>query len=548
MTSGRVRLIAVLAICLVSAATAKLLPSATPILLTGSVQIALTLDRPDALIDSGHLSSLPAALIKAPVLKPLLSEEFAFYYEQLDTRLDVNGALKRIAFEHELRLSDRVIDSVFNEPAEVALWRNQGGRTQYWLLNLQRNGLEKILEFLAKAKLDDPQLSLVGQIALTTENSVPLYALKLNNQDTLLLTSHKDRFIVASHPGMLLDENGMLIAERAHILAEMLVSPGDQPSPQARYFASGPRQAEHRISADADLLGFGYGHFLPGLHAVRFEFADTGWSTAIRVDERVVAPLSALPWTAMPMDAAFCVGLPVAKSELAKLIDNLHAGPDVLAGFTGGVTACWYEQDGWQAPLFAARFTDVNAARQAVPTLEKLFAEWIGAREVARQGERFPVRNETGKRGETLWRRQVSARYGDKQVPAELADDFSATRHFDVSLALVGDTVVFSARAERVDQALDTLAHQFPAMHERLPDGRSVLFAIDSTRLGNFLNRATQSALPVDQEPSLRRTADQHLLPRFAALAGDKSLAAALPAKPGIGALSWITLDWLPLK
>ena len=139
MKTGRTWAVALFGLSLAAVATATLLTPPTPTTLMGSEPVSLDLERPDAWIDSSRLSALPAAVIQAPVLKQLLSEEFAFYYEELDTRLDVNGALKRMAFERDLTLSDRVLDSVFDEPAEVAFWREDGGRPRYWLLNLRRN-------------------------------------------------------------------------------------------------------------------------------------------------------------------------------------------------------------------------------------------------------------------------------------------------------------------------------------------------------------------------------------------------------------------------
>ncbi len=546
MKSGSIRFLAIIGIGLAAVATAKLTPPASPTPLQGVARVRLDLARPDALIDSRRLSALPAAVLRAPVLKQLLSEEFAFYHEELDTRLDVNGAVKRIAYEHDLTLSDRLLDSVFDEPAELAFWRQDGGRPGYWLLNLHRNGLEKLLEFLVNAKLNDSQLRHVGTLSLAGGASTPLYALKLNRLDTLLLASHQDRLVVASHPGMLLAENGRLQLEPARVVAAMLQAP--DASPQARHFAAGdatpPRQAEHRISVGADLPSFGYGRFLPGLEAVRFEHREGAWSTALRIGQAGGAEFANPPWRAMPFDAAFCAGLPVAKEELAELaVDKA-----VLAGLKGEVAACWYEDGLWQAPLFAARFDSPEAARQAAPALARLFGDWIGAREFAHREGRFPVRTTTGRHGETLWRREVSARYGDMATPAGRAGEFSGDAYFDVSLALAGDTVLFSPSAQRLDKALDTLARQFPAMAERLPVGRPVLFALDGARLAGFLRLATLEALPEDKEPALRRIADGHLLPRYAALGAEHAFAATLPASLPAGRPAWVAVDWQILK
>jgi uncharacterized protein YfaA (DUF2138 family) len=530
-----------------AAATANLLVPPAPVPLTGVARLNLDLSRPDALIDSARLSALPAAVIRAPLLKRLLSADFAFYYEELDTRLDVNGSLKRLAYEKDLSLSERLIDSVLDAPAEVSFWRAVGGRPGYWLLNLRRNGLEKLLEFLAPASLEDGQLSHIGDLAVAGK-PVPLYALRLNNRHTLVLASQGERLVVASHPGLLLAEDGKPFGAASQVIAEMLAQGDAQTSPQARHFAAGPRAGEHRISLGADMLSFGYGRFWPGIRALRFDSAAGVWSSAVNLDPGQTANLGQLPWAALPYDAAFCTGLPLARNELAGLARELATDKGILDGFTGAVAACWYADGGWQAPVFAARLVDAQAALKIAPALAKVFGDWIGAREFRQAQGRFPVRAASPNADTMVWRREVSARYGDHAVPEVRAEAYSGARYFDVSLAVAGDTVVFSPSAARLDKALASLGRQYPAMAERLPGDRPVLMTLDPGRLGEFLRLATESALPAETEPALRRIADQRLLPRFANLTDIKPSAASLPARLPEDAPAWVGLDWLDLR
>lgn len=310
-------------------AAATVLPKATPTPLAGSRQVVLDLDAADAQIDSTHLAGLPAAALRAPVLKQLLSEGFAFYYQDLDTRLDLAGTLKRLAFERDLSLPDRLVDSVFDEPARVAFWRAQDGRPRYWLLDLRRNHLEKLVEFLARASLTDRQFSQVGDLAVAGA-AVPLYALKLSNRETLLLASHRDRLVAVSHPGMVLAEDGTIRPAAARALAAHLA--------QAEAAAE-PAAPEHRVSLDTRLFGFGYERLIGGLTALRFDYRDGAWTSAARLasagpEALAGRPWHALPWHALPYDAAYCVGLPIERLELAEL-----AGAAATA-LAGAAAAC----------------------------------------------------------------------------------------------------------------------------------------------------------------------------------------------------------------
>jgi uncharacterized protein YfaA (DUF2138 family) len=502
--------------------------------LLGLSAVNADLSRPDALIESDSLSALPAAVIQSPLLKDLLTEDFAFYYQDLDTRLDVLGAIKRLAFEHDLSLSDRLLDAVFDEPAEVAFWRGEGGRLRHWMLSGTRNGIAKSLEVLARVAADDKQLSRVADLSGTA--AVPVYALRLNTRTTLLFATRGDRLVVLSHPALLLDANGAPIAERA---AAMLAALSEATTPVAGHFAGEPRQGTHRLSVAFDVLGQGYGQFMPGVKSVRFEHVDKAWRAALQFSGDAASQppaLKSLPWRALPEGAAFCAGLPLSPGELAALTPGIAVKPYL----TGAAAVCWYETQGWQAPLFALGLTAAAKAETLAPVLSGLFEKWIGAREFEQEAGRFPVRAETGKDGVRVWHREVSARYGELTVPAERRGAFSADRYFDVGLALSGDVLLFSPSVPLLDKALDTLAKRYPSIADRLntdPASDSSVFLLDPPRLARFLETATRD---IGEEPGAS------LLPRYAAMAGHPALAATLRGKVGQG--GWQTVSWSPLK
>ena len=110
---------------------------------------------PDAYISSPALSRLPRDLVKAPLARDVLTQDFAFYYEDNDERLALAGTLKRLAFEHDTTMADRLLQLVLDEPAEVALWKDDRGAPRYWLIAMTRGALAKIAQNAAPLLADD---------------------------------------------------------------------------------------------------------------------------------------------------------------------------------------------------------------------------------------------------------------------------------------------------------------------------------------------------------------------------------------------------------
>jgi hypothetical protein len=62
-----------------------------------------------------------------PLAHDALTEDFVAGYEQNENRLSLSGAVRRVAYERKRDLPGHLIESVFDESAEVALWRHGGG-------------------------------------------------------------------------------------------------------------------------------------------------------------------------------------------------------------------------------------------------------------------------------------------------------------------------------------------------------------------------------------------------------------------------------------
>ncbi|WP_043309171.1 DUF2138 domain-containing protein [Pseudomonas sp. ML96] len=537
--------------------------------------LGLDLARPDVLIESASLSRLPKDVLKVPLLRDTLTEDLVFYYENNADRLGLTGSLRRIIYEHDLELRDNLLDELLDQPAEVALWRDAGGRLRHFVVLIQRGGLAKVLEPLAKVALDDTQLSQAGEFTVDGA-AVPFYRLRYNGDRSILFASHGDQLLLMSSTDMLfgpapepevdedaavaLDENGEVIpptppepglAKVSAEAAEALLA-GQHPFPE-RFGLAERGALQQRVTLSADFLALGYRRFLPAFAGLRFEMNEQGWSSFLALDEVEgqgafdFAPV----WSAMPMGASACVALPVAPGLPERLLAKVGAEPKAAAELAGQLTGsaglCWYPDSRLHSPLLVGTLKDKPGA-QTDAELGKLFDSLIGAWEPYAEGGSFPVQDSA--QGELhKWQRQVGSNFG--QYPADLAaqpDALASRGFFRVSLARHGSTLLFSLDDRLLDKALQTLDKRFPPLAEVLPGNALVPAYLAPDSLAALLERETLDSLPEDIEPVFRNAAQANLLPKLRSLSGHGKYALSLPADAEANeAWQWLPLQWRAL-
>ena len=551
--------------------------------LGGSELINVDLDRPDALVSSAHLARLPADVLKLPILRDVLTEDFAFYYAHTDTGLSADGAIRRIAFEHDLTLSDRLLMSLLDEPADLALWRAPDGKLRYWVLSIRRNGLAKVLDGLAKVAASDSQLQVAGELSVGGK-TVTLYALHLSATRTLLFAAAGERMVVLSDAGLLFgarqaverpkqeapkpaegeefayapaepprieapDALSAMDRNRASKIADLLGGkPGDNFLAK-RFKRDDTAAPGHRISLAANFLSFGYQAFFPGVDALGFEFDGQAWRSAVLADGKALSASFAPIWQALPGQPAACFALPTDWKALQHLADTAMTGGAQLdltplaAGLDGPAGVCWYAKSKLATPLFLARFKNAETAKQLSPVLAKLFEAAVGAYEYNHEAGAFPV--ETRKvHSATVLHRVVSSPFGTEKASAsKQADALSAARYFPVSLALAGNVVAFSPDAKLAEDVVAVSAKRYPAASDGLPDAARTLLRLTPAKLAQLLQAEALAVLPKDEEPIFSGVAQAQLLPRLEALGKYPGVIAALPAAPA-GEMRWQPLAW----
>ncbi len=514
----------------------------------------LGMSRPDGLLETHSLSQLPKDLLAVPFLKETLTEDFVFYYEAHADRLGLIGSLRRIIYEHDLKLQDSLIEQLFDQPADVALWRGADGRLKDFLLVMDRGGLAKLLEPLAKVALDDSQLTTVATVKVGTDD-VTLYQLTYNASKALLFASHGDKLVVLSNPTKLYDSEGGASEEPGSVSTQSIAAllNGDKLFPEA--FGLPPRAPEvkQRLSVNASVLAMGYQRFIPNFAGLRFDMDDKGWHSFLAMDELDNQPdFDFKPiWQAMPMGASACVALPLAAEQQKPLLVKLGAEESVAQALTehmaGAAGLCWYADSRLYTPLLVASLNDDDSAKLD-GDLGNLFGSMVGAYEGNVEEHAFPVvEKQEGQSHQ--WQRQVSSNFGPyKAKDAENPEAITGKAFMKVSLARHGSTLLFSLDDKLVDKALGTLDKRFPPMADVVPKDllMPVYFGPDS--MAQLMQQETLDSLPQDMEPVFYNAAQTYLIPKLRKLGGYGKYALTLPegSEPD-GHWQWLPLEWKAL-
>ncbi len=514
----------------------------------------LGMSRPDGLLETHSLSQLPKDLLAVPFLKETLTEDFVFYYEAHADRLGLIGSLRRIIYEHDLKLQDSLIEQLFDQPADVALWRGADGRLKDFLLVMDRGGLAKVLEPLAKVALGDTQLSKLSEVKVGTD-AVTLYQLNYNASKSLVFASHGDKLVVLSNPAKLYDPESGASEDTGSVSTKAIAAllNGDKLFPEA--FGLPPRAPEvkQRLSVNSSVLAMGYQRFIPNFAGLRFDMDDKGWHSFLAMDELENQPdFDFKPiWQAMPMGASACVALPLAAEQQKPLLVKLGADDAVALALTehmaGAAGLCWYADSRLYTPLLVASLNDDDSAKLD-GDLGNLFGSMVGAYEGNVAEHAFPVVEK--QEGQThQWQRQVSSNFGPyKAKDAEQPDAITGKAFMRVSLARHGSTLLFSLDDKLVDKALGTLDKRFPPLADVLPKDLLMPIYFGPDSMAQLMQQETLDSLPQDMEPVFYNAAQTYLIPKLRTLGGYGKYALTLPkgSEPD-GHWQWLPLEWKAL-
>jgi uncharacterized protein YfaA (DUF2138 family) len=506
---------------------------------------------PFAYVSTPALSRLPRDIVQAPVVRDVLTEDFAFYYEDQEDRLSLRGAIKRIAYERETTWSDQLLATALDEPAEMAWWPDAKGAPRYWALTMTRGAVATALQGLAGIAAKDSQLSIIGTLK-ANGSDVNAYALVLSPRRTLVLLSQGNRVVVLSDAGLLFNNESQASGPALEVVAGLLSGDTRSQSAWRRGFGLAEQPAaapgSSAIVADARLLSFGYQHFFPGVQAVRFDVAPNGATLRTSVRVKASGTLPAAPgdrelWSALPANPAACTLLPVEWAQMEKLMEDAPPPPSasgdnqaalppdadamkaLAAQFDGPAAVCWYARSQLHTPLFVAQMK-ASAGPETDATLASL-ASWVISTSAAST-------DPAAKPGIGKWQSQVKGPWG----PYAEGDD----KAYRPTLTRQGRWVAFSPDDKLVELALNTQAKRYPGVADTLPPAGGTTLVIGApAQIADLLQREAMAVLPADQE-ILRQAARQHLVPRLDAL---RKLPPARAVAQGTGdGNGWVPVEW----
>ncbi len=466
--------------------------------------LQIDLNEPDLFLDSDSLSQLPKDLLTIPFLHDVLSEDFVFYYQNHADRLGIEGSIRRIVYEHDLTLKDKLFSSLLDQPAQAALWHDKQGHLSHYMVLIQRSGLSKLLEPLLFAATSDSQLSKteISSIKLNSE-TIPVYQLRYNGNNALMFATYQDKMLVFSSTDMLFKDDQQ-DTEAAAIASDLL-------SGKKRWetsFGLEERTAEKRQYASASWSAPCCWVWLPAISAffagMRFEMGNDGWHSFLALNDEsasVDASFDFTPvWNSMPAGASFCVAVPYSHGIAEEMLSHISRENDKLNGaLDGGAGLCWYEDSKLQTPLFVGQF-DGTAEQAQLP--ETVYAKyWCARKQSARRC--FAGKPDSAGRSANLASRSEFPIRSVSESAGGATRSINVGLFFRVSLAMQNKTLLFSLDDTLVNNALQALNKTRPAMVDVIPTDGIVPLYINPQGMAKLLRNETLTSLPKNLEPVL---------------------------------------------
>jgi uncharacterized protein YfaA (DUF2138 family) len=326
-------------------------------------QAEINLGVPDVWLHSQNLALLPHDLLQVPVLKSVLTEDFLYFYQQDADWLSLQGALRRLSFEHNLNVSDTLLKDIASAPTDVYFWHDGSHALRYWAVSIERDQLLTLAQKLAQLKLvADKQMTEVGRVTVDGKK-LPLFKVALSAQRSMAVVASGKRLVLFSDSAMLTRENGELDPNAAQLVASLLSSQANERKPLV-----GGDQAPIITAQQPQTIWLSNRFYVPDVQALRFDFDGTHWSGQANVRHVAADPYI---WTQIPAYAASCLStsidwtqvdaaLTAAKAPVDDLIKN-----KTLESLSPTGAVCWYSEadDDIAQPLFVALRTEHSTSK-----------------------------------------------------------------------------------------------------------------------------------------------------------------------------------------
>lgn len=501
---------------------------------------------PDAILATKSLSKLPKDIIKIPILKDLLTENFVFYYNDEGADwLSFKGALARIAFEQKTDWSTQLISWLMNGPAELALWKGSDGKLRHFMVVIDKTGVKTVIESMLKISgAGDSQLK-----PEATDKTQQVQVLQLATGRNIYIASQSNLLFIYSDLSMPLPTQERSLKDRVMSFLGT--------SDQIGVFGPKLTSPDHLITVNAKYLSFGYQSFFESIKAFQFQYGTDGWNSRVLTSNEFKMP-DVNDWSQLPSGAAFCGAVPINKKKIESIM-KLGAW---FAQASDSVLGCWYPGSKFYTPVFAL-YGDYAGLLKNADELKAVFSSVIGSREAMWQApategdsatliykDKLNVKVEK-KESQVSFIREVGGRYGlYASKTSKDSSSLMSKRFFRVKLSVTPHSIVFSPDDQLVDKSLKTIEGKFPSMaalltsKEKIP---SIFFSPDSfSKLGKS---SILDSLPAAQEAIFRESVSKNLFPNFDKFAKRPQQTASLGSNDSgpmaEAGLTWKKLEWV---
>lgn len=492
---------------------------------------------PDAVISTQSLSDLPKDILKQSLLKQVLTEDFAFYYEDSSEYLSLKGALKRIAFEHEMTLFDQILNYVMSEPAEMIFWKTEYGRLDEFMLSIERSAIIDLMTFAAKISTSDSQLTKLEERTEGTEKFT-IYKLKFGEFNQLFFTNFGNKLIVYTNYKMPIPTQQRL---KTWLRDDLFPSSESRGSLLDFFSGKGTEKNKHQLYLNMHFLTFGYQKYLANMDYLAFSFNEKDeWKTHGLMsgeNARLALKTDAL-WKAVPRSPVLCLSLPLNKTSLKDLF--LKTFPDkpvdsVVNNLSDNLGTCWFADSQMFTPLYV-----INANSGLDKEFLKLaFNSAIGPF-VQNKPAPATVMSEKDK---ISFLKFVPSKFGNTTDGKK-----SGKRGFKVKLSSVENYLVFSADSELVDQSAMVISKKSPSLSETLSGKDNIAAVLFPSKLSLLLKKTIKETLKDKSDSLFKETVTKRFFPSLDKMNSMPNLSLEWPKKLPEQGKRWEELSWASIN
>jgi uncharacterized protein YfaA (DUF2138 family) len=511
--------------------------------------IKIDLAKPDALIITKSFSQLPIDLIKNSFVKDLIDKNIFNFYQNNASILGLRGVIKRISFEQNTTVLDKLLKFAFNKPAEIAFWKGHTGQLEYFMLVFKNSGTLGLSEKLTWLAEKDDRFNYIGH-RLFGLNKISTYELKYIGNRTLYISFSSENIFVYSHQGITLPEKNVQEGWVPKIKKIFGFKSGI--GVFAPLFAVSDDSMKHSLLISTAYLSFGYQRFFPSIMAIRLDLKESLLKTFILTgkNENKDVVKSSVIWKALPLNPSLCLALPIDPTEAKNGFNSFS--PEVknkLFGIFDEVKSstgiCWYPNSKFYTPLFIVK---TGGLENKIEEISYVFNELIGNLEAKVGTNRYfkPLPVERKKLvGGQIWTRNISSPYGLLNKSTGYADKMRFKKYLKVTLAYYKEYLIFSPDYELVRNSIEILENRYPPISDSLTKGNlNKLLILHPKELSGLLKQSILESLPSSKDDVFREALSNNFFPTVNKFGDFSNVGLQMPIISEVETGRWQRLKW----